>query len=155
MFEEVTQVIQIDKTSILVEPLASSHCGGCLSNPVCGHGRLTEFLLKKNARHLWLPLPSHLSNIHPGDQVLISIPQVGILWSTVLIYMLPLLLGFVGTLIGSSHFFANKGEISEIVGFLTGMFLGFLLVSMIIKRSQLSRYWMPTVVKKVIPIKAL
>ena len=149
MLEEVAKVIKVQGNQLLIEPVGKSTCQSCQVRSSCGHQSLTKFLARHTSTSLlWIRSPSHRA-VLVGDEVLVSIPEGVVIRSTLLVYMLPLILGFVGALLGQWYASPMMGEPGTILGSVIGLALGFLFVFLYSKKSIQLDQWQPKFVRVV------
>lgn len=102
-----------------VEVVSGSSCGSCKSQGGCGSG-----LLGLSARPRQYRLPNGVG-ARPGDAVIITIPDGGVVKAAVLSYLLPLSLGIAGAAAGM-HLWGADGQ--ALVGLGLGLAAGLLLL---------------------------
>jgi len=98
-------------------------CHGCETTGSCGTGALSEYFANRS-QSLRLPSPG---NLHVGQQIRIGIQESAMLQVSLLIYLLPLLLMFIGGVLGEI-LFPSLGEGAVLLAAGGGFALGFALL---------------------------
>ncbi|MDY0249205.1 MAG: SoxR reducing system RseC family protein [Pseudomonas sp.] len=95
MIEEAGIVMAIEADGVWVATQRKTTCGSCSARMTCGHGLLTSLASDKKP---------HLIKVHTdfalceGDPVMLGISESLLVRSAFLVYMLPLLVMFIGAL---------------------------------------------------------
>ncbi len=116
--KEIAKVVAVDGAYVWVEAIAKSGCSSCEVNTSCGTGLLSKALGRRNFQ-LRLKTPVE---VNVGDEVLVSIPQKGLMIASILMYLLPILTLFLFAVVGQV-FEADEGTV--IVAGFAGLLLGF------------------------------
>ena len=95
MIEARARVVACDGKRVTLEAIQQSSCDQC-SDKECGNGQVNR-ALSKRYHHLVLPVSSPLL---PGDEVILEIPEQGLLTAAGLMFVLPLLMLMMGALLG-------------------------------------------------------
>ena len=115
----------------------SSSCESCSLKSGCGQSTLN----KLSANHcLELDVENTLG-AKPGDEVLIAIPEQGLINASLRIYLLPLVLMLVGALVGDSLFTGQ--EIWTMLLAFTGLSLGFIWARIFSQKHALHAHFLP------------
>ena len=122
-----------------VELVRESACAGCDLNQGCGTGALGR-LLGKRKRPL---LVSSERELHPGDRVVLSLPEAALVRVSLLVYGLPLLGMLVGA--GVAHLWLALPEWQVVAFGAAGFFLGFRGASRLVG-GLAQRQLLPTVI---------
>lgn len=120
MLEARGRVIAIEQGLALVESVRQSACGSCSSKGHCGTGLMGDALAGSG----------HVSRIHvqidmdvqTGDEVIIGLPEEGMLQASLLLYGLPLL-GLIGGMIATQPWGEGVAITAGVIGLLAGMAL--------------------------------
>lgn len=123
MLTETGRVVAIESDAVWVETIRSSLCGSCAARSGCGHGVLAR---ASEGRGLVRALASEAvpaTACEIDDEVSIALPEAAILRGSMMVYLLPLILGIVMALAVSP-----LGEVAGILGFCCGLAGGFLMV---------------------------
>ena len=112
MIEEKAVVVSSNAQYAWIAPLESSKCSGCTSASSCSTSFLSSILERKAQRTIRI---DNLDNVSVGDNVIVGIHSVNLLWGTIIAYLLPILCLIVFALIGQVFF-------SEVVSILLGFF---------------------------------
>ncbi|MCO7225471.1 SoxR reducing system RseC family protein [Pleionea sp. CnH1-48] len=118
MLKESAKVVAVDGDFAWLESVAKSGCASCDVNQTCGTGLLSQIL---GRRAFYTRIPNTL-NAKVGEQVLVSIPEKGLLLGSFVLYLLPLLFLFATALVGDL-LVIKEGWI--ILSSILGMMLGF------------------------------
>ena len=122
---EPATIVALDEKNIWVETHRQGTCNACRANTTCGQG-LVNRLLPGRVHYLRINRAAGLAgDIAIGDRVELSVPQGAVLRSSLLVYLLPLVLLISGALIGE---WSWAGDPGAIVGGFVGLLAGFGLV---------------------------
>lgn len=96
MIEEAAIVTRIDDGQVWIKSLQSNACGGCMQQASCGTATLAK----------WLPKREFAIDceriLQIGDQVQVAIDDAHVLLSSLVLYMLPLLMMLAGVGLAST-----------------------------------------------------
>jgi sigma-E factor negative regulatory protein RseC len=126
MIEEQVVITSISPEGAWVEGIQQSTCGSCSAKAGCGQHAMSQLGRKVT---LWLPsadLPDRMM-LSEGQQVVVGLPEGAIMYSTIVLYGLPLISLVLGAIIGH----AAWGEVGSILISIFFMLMGF----------KLARYW--------------
>ena len=121
MIEETGRVVAVEADAVWVETVRLSACQSCSANKGCGHAMLDRHQAGSRARVRALnSLP-----LQVDQTVVLGLPEGALLKGAVLVYLLPLLLLFVGALCGDALVPVNGNGASAggVIGLLFGFFL--------------------------------
>jgi sigma-E factor negative regulatory protein RseC len=90
VIEESAVVTKIDNQQVWIKSLQSGACGGCMQQTSCGTATLSKLLPKRE-----FAVDCDLT-LKVGDQVKVAIDDSHLLFSSLLLYLLPLLIMLVG-----------------------------------------------------------
>ncbi|MGI9130527.1 MAG: SoxR reducing system RseC family protein [Candidatus Methylopumilus sp.] len=131
MIEEQAVVIKASKERVTLEVVRSKPCGLCGQVRGCGNS-------------IWGKIFSHQSghietrndlNAKLGDVVILGIDETLMLKSSLMLYGVPLFLMFLGMVIANT-FAKEKVEFYALVGAVTGLFLGVVMIKRIINEKM-------------------
>lgn len=131
MIEEQAVVIKASKERVTLEVVRSKPCGLCGQVRGCGNS-------------IWGKIFSHQSghietrndlNAKLGDVVILGIDETLMLKSSLMLYGVPLFLMFLGMVIANT-FAKEKVEFYVLVGAVTGLFLGVVMIKRIINEKM-------------------
>ena len=131
MIEEQAVVIKASKERVTLEVVRSKPCGLCGQVRGCGNS-------------IWGKIFSHQSghietrndlNAKLGDVVIVGIDETLMLKSSLMLYGVPLFLMFLGMVIANT-FAKEKVEFYALVGAVTGLFLGVVMIKRIINEKM-------------------
>jgi sigma-E factor negative regulatory protein RseC len=121
MIEEQAVVVQVEGTRALLEIERSSPCGLCGATRGCGvslWGRLF------GSRRSGISTSNDLQ-VQVGDRVIIGVREDALLTSSVMAYLVPVLLICAGALLGSSLAASRAaGDLYAVVGAVAGLLSG-------------------------------
>ena len=122
---EPATVVALDEKSIWVETHRQGTCNACRANTTCGQG-LVNRLLPGRIHYMRIKRAAGISgDIAIGDRVELSVPEGAVLRSSILVYLLPLLLLIVGAMSGEWLWAGDPGAIA---GGIAGLLVGFGMV---------------------------
>ncbi|HUW25615.1 MAG TPA: SoxR reducing system RseC family protein [Gallionella sp.] len=122
MLETRVIVVQVDGKYAFVQSKQGSSCGQC-SGKGCGSGKLSQLFSNKPRQFR----VDNSVNAAVGDEVIVSVAEGAVLRGIGLVYLLPLLLLFMGATLGS--LLATQAEQRDIygaIGALFGLATGFM-----------------------------
>ena len=131
MIEEQAVVIKASKERVTLEVVRSKPCGLCGQVRGCGNS-------------IWGKIFSHQSghietrndlNAKLGDVVILGIDETLMLKSSLMLYGVPLFFMFLGMVIANT-FAKEKVEFYALVGAVTGLFLGVVMIKRIINEKM-------------------
>ena len=131
MIEEQAVVIKASKERVTLEVVRTKPCGLCGQVRGCGNS-------------IWGKIFSHQSghietrndlNAKLGDIVILGIDETLMLKSSLMLYGVPLLLMFLGMLLANS-FAKEMVELYTLIGALTGLFLGIVMIKRFINEKM-------------------
>jgi len=121
MIEQQARVIEIDGDVVWLEAERESTCSNCQVKQGCGTGLLAKHVGKKFSK-----ISVHkTTDATLGEVVTLVIPEEALLQGAALMYLLPLTLLFLFSIITRSF---DLGEGAEILAGLTGLVTGFAVV---------------------------
>lgn len=120
VIKETALVVSIEGDYAWVEAKAKSGCGSCEINQSCGTGLLSQLFGRRAFHHRI----KNTLNVEPGDTVVVTIPQGGLLLASLVIYSVPLIALFITAMLADSFSFPEWGIV--LVGAL-GLGLGILV----------------------------
>mgnify|MGYP000187466069 FL=1 len=121
MIEQQARVIEIDGDTVWLEAERESTCSDCQVKQGCGTGLLAKHVGKKFSK-----ISVHkTTDTTMGEVVMLVIPEEALLQGAALMYLLPLTLLFLFSIITRSF---DLGEGAEILAGLTGLVTGFAVV---------------------------
>ena len=121
MIEQQARVIEIDGDTVWLEAERESTCSDCQVKQGCGTGLLAKHVGKKFSK-----ISVHkTTDTTMGEVVTLVIPEEALLEGAALMYLLPLTLLFLFSIVTRSF---DLGEGAEILAGLTGLVTGFAVV---------------------------
>jgi sigma-E factor negative regulatory protein RseC len=148
MLTETGRVVAIEANAVWVETIRSSSCGRCAARAGCGHGALAMGL-QKNRGLVRVRDSAKLtsSQCELDDQVEIQLPESAVLLASATVYALPLLLA-IGFAIGA----APWGELPAVIGFVSGLLVGFGVARWLVGAGRGGESFEPMLVARVAPV---
>lgn len=141
MIEETGKVVAVEEGAVWVETIRVSSCQSCSARSGCGHSALSK--LGRKTVHL------RASTRQPyaiGDEVVIGVPESVVVTSSVLAYLMPLVVALVFSLTADA-WHASDG-MTAVAGML-GLALGFVGLRWHFRRSQHDERYQPQVLRRV------
>lgn len=141
MIEETGKVVAVEEGAVWVETIRQSACQSCSARAGCGHSALSK--LGRKAVHL---RASARQPYAVGDEVVIGVPESVVVTSSVLAYLMPLVIALVFALM------ADAGQASDgmtAVASLLGLALGFVILRWHFRRRQHDERYQPQVLRRV------
>lgn len=135
--EEIAIVSFIDDDYAYLKADSASACSSCSAKSSCGAKTIT----KPNAEYN-LRVRNDL-NLKEGDSVVVSLESQKLLIATVILYILPLLMLFAFSFLGKSFY----GEIGSIIGGITGLAAGLLIVRQGFAKDKLKKQFEPAILR--------
>ena len=124
MIEESGRVIAVENDLALIEIQRKSVCSACSVNKGCGTGVLSKVIGNKRFRMT----AQNTLNASVGDEVIVGIEENMLVKSSFAVYIVPLLLLFVGAWCGESiaiHFTLQVSEGFSVLFGMLGLVIGF------------------------------
>ncbi|MCE5180180.1 MAG: SoxR reducing system RseC family protein [Betaproteobacteria bacterium] len=149
MIETQAVVVRIEDAGAYVQAERKSSCSGC-SESSCGTSVLAGLFGQKTP----LYLASNEIGAKVGDQVVVGVNESALFKGTLLLYMLPLLLLFIGAVVGNTlAASADASDSYSVVGAAIGLAAGFLGLKLFSARSGLGKRFQPVILSRVdIPV---
>ncbi|SDT93464.1 SoxR reducing system RseC family protein [Halopseudomonas salegens] len=119
MIEERGRVLSVEADAVWVETMRQSTCGSCQARAGCGSALLQKVGI---GNRLGFIRVSTDRSLQVGDQVTIGVPEQAVVMSSLLMYLLPLVLMFAAGLLLQE---AGLGEPLVILGAFSGLIAGF------------------------------
>lgn len=131
MLETRAFVVKVYGNEALVEAIGEGGCGQCSSEKGCGSNKLTQLFCSK-PRQFKVSNEAHAA---VGDEVKVTLADGVLLRSSILMYVMPLVLLFSGGALGAycSYDAASRDGFAAI-GSLLGLGGGFVLAKWVSKR---------------------
>lgn len=141
MIEETGRVVAVEEGAVWVETIRQSACHSCSAKAGCGHSALSKLTsktahIRAAASQTWAV----------GDEVVIGIPESLVVTSSLLAYMMPLVIALAGALL-ADHFTASDGW-AALAG-AAGLATGFVLLRWHFSRNRDDERYQPVVLRRV------
>ena len=121
MIEQQATIIEVDGNTVWLQAERESTCSNCQVKQGCGTGLLAKHVGKKFSK-----ISVHkTTDVALGEVVTLVIPEQALLQGAALMYLLPLTLLFLFSIITRSF---GLGEGTQILAGLTGLATGFAIV---------------------------
>ncbi|WDE12810.1 SoxR reducing system RseC family protein [Thalassomonas haliotis] len=146
MIEEMATVVAINQDKVILESQVKSSCSSCRQVDNCGSGQVAKAIpLQK----LTLTVSSTLP-LKVGDNVIIGLPEKGLLQVAAQVYLLPLAGLIAGSALG--QFLVMQGilahELFAIVLGITGGYAGYRLAKYRQKNSKKAKLLQPEILRR-------
>lgn len=142
MLYEQGVVVAVAPDALWVETVRASTCGACQAKSACGHHMINQQQSGQRAR-LRVPI-SDSSRYQVGDPVTLGLPEGALMRGALWVYGLPLLLLFLGALIGSA-LSVTAFDASAVLG-VGGLLAGFVINRVLSRRSGHNQAYQPALV---------
>lgn len=140
MIEESGRVVATESGSVWVETIRQSACDSCNAKAGCGHSTLAK--LGRDSVHMHARCDI---DVAIGDQVVVGVPEAIMVKSSLLAYLMPLLLMLVAVLAADSVW--GQDLITALAG-IGGLGFGFLLLRWHFHRNQHDERYQPVVLRR-------
>jgi len=141
--EETALVSHVEGNFVFLETQNNGSCGNCSSKTGCGS--VSSIFTFKPRNKLKI---NNTLELEQGDSVIVAMAADKLLMATVLMYLSPLILLFIFSLIAK----LLMGETASIVAGLCGLFIGLLLVKQFTQKSAVAEQFQPKLIRKIINI---
>lgn len=142
MIEETAIVLDFegeDHGLVKVSAERQNACDSCNLKAGCGQSAMTKLA---SGKCIELTVENDLQ-AKPGDLVLLSIPEQGLLAASLLVYLMPLLL-MVGFSLFAKVYFASEDGVTAVVGIMALM-IGFILARIYSDRHSHDQRFIPKI----------
>ncbi len=151
MIEAIATVVKSQSGWVTIEAFSRSSCDHCQQSD-CGSSQTYKALPKRYHR---LTLPYHES-VSEGTQVIVALPEKGLLTASALMFALPLICILLGAIAGQwlNTLVMSPSEWIAIIMSILGGFIGF-HVSKRWHRKLHGAHWLePTIIRQLLPIQS-
>lgn len=141
MLTESGRVVAVEQDHLWVETISRSACGNCQARAGCGQSLLARWA-EKNA-YLRVPLDNgDPASFAVDDQLTLGIPDDVVVKSSLLIYLLPIMLLLAGAIVGEQ---VGGSEGASIVGAFLGLGVGSVMIKALSVFTAQSRRVQPVI----------
>lgn len=151
MIEMQARVIATEQGAALVEPMSGTSCSSCASSQDatnvggCGADKIGQiFTLKARQYRVIDPIGSDV-----GDEVIIGIAEGAVLRGSAAVYVLPLILLFMGATLAAAFASAQHQELASIAGAAAGFVLGAIWLFRFSRKAENNPQYQPVVLRPV------
>lgn len=146
MIEKTAVVISTNQGSAWVKAEGVESCSSCSSSGACSSKRLFS-RDDDPSEKMRVANPFHAK---PGDHVIVGLPSDGLLKSSLLAYLFPLLSLIVFSLLGSEVFLflGSNAELGAILMGVAGLFVGLRFADTLVQCSDLKEKLHPVILRK-------
>ena len=144
MLIETGKVLAVESQCLWVETIRRSTCHSCSAQAGCGQGILNRAGLAKEHRLRVFLNGMKAEQFAVGQFVQLSIPENILLRASVVAYLLPLLLFFVGASLTPE--LSGGGELYSVIGGALGLLLGLALVKLHAGRNRNNPDYQPQLI---------
>ena len=146
MIEKTAVVISTNQGSAWVKAEGIESCGSCSSSGACS----SKSIFSKNdesSERMRVANPFHAQ---PGDHVIVGLPSDGLLKSSLLAYLLPLMSLIVFSMLGSEVFLflGGNAELGATLMGVAGLFVGLRFSDTLVQCSDLKEKLHPVILRK-------
>ena len=141
--EETAIVSEVEGDFVLLKTQNNGSCGNCSSKSGCGNISSIFSFKPRSALKI-----SNTLQLKEGDSVVVAMSPSNLLLATILMYLMPLLLLFLFSIVAKSIW----GENASIAAGLAGLGVGLLWVKKYTQQSNVSDMFQPKLVRKVINV---
>jgi len=139
VIEETGRVVAIEPGAVWVETVRVSACQQCSANKGCGHAMVDRQQAGSRARVRAL---NQLS-LELDQQVVLGLPEGALLRGALMVYLVPLVLLFIGALLGDWGW----PDVGAVPAGLAGLCVGFGLNRWYSRQHQADPAWHPQVLR--------
>ncbi|MHB1678460.1 MAG: SoxR reducing system RseC family protein [Sulfuriferula sp.] len=152
MIEMQARVVEVDNDgSVWVESIPSGSCSSCASSESetesggCGAGKIGQIFTLKSKKYQVIDTLGSRT----GDEVIIGIADGSVLRGSAAVYMLPLLLIFIGAILGSQFAPAPQRDLASIAGAACGFIIGAIWLIRFSRRASSDPRFQPVILRRV------
>lgn len=140
MIEETGRVVAVEEGAVWVETIRQSACQSCSAKAGCGHSALSK--LGRQTVHFRATASGHFA---VGDDVVIGVPESLVVTSSLLAYLMPLVIA-LGLALLADHYTGSDGW-AALAGLL-GLAVGFAALRWYFSHNQLDDRYQPVVLRR-------
>ena len=141
MIEELGKVVATQGPMAWIETQRSSACDACSAKSGCGHSALA----KLGAKSVHMEARCDIE-VSVGDQVVVGVPESVMVKSSLLAYLMPLVMMLVGALIADSM---GASDDATALAAVLGLAFGFVVLRWHFKKNQHDSRYQPQVLRRV------
>jgi sigma-E factor negative regulatory protein RseC len=150
MIEMQARVIAVEDSMALVEPMSGGSCSSCNSSSSltsgggCGADKIGQiFTIKTKNYRVINAISSRI-----GDEVIIGIEDGAVLRGSAVVYMLPLILIFIGAI--TAHYLMPNinADLASIIGAASGFAVSALWLFHFNQQASLNPHYQPVILRK-------
>lgn len=145
MIEEQALVVGVENEQLILEAQTRSTCGACNARAGCGTSVLAKVVGRKFTRFL----ANNTVNAKPGDVVMVGIPERSLLTGSLVIYLLPIVMMLIFSLVGDQVFPSSDHDSSLVFG-LIGLLVGLKVSRWYFQRASNTAKYTPVILRKLI-----
>ncbi len=147
MVEEPGVIVSLDGNYASIAPLPATDCKSCSADGSCGTTLLAPIFSKKKR----LLVAENTINARPGDEVIVGLNRMALVFASLMVYLLPLLVLVIAAIAGESLALGiglENGELVAILSGLSGASLTFIFVSRVIRSALFSVFFEPILINR-------
>ena len=137
--EETAVVSSVDGDYVFLETQNNGFCGNCSASTGCGSVSSIFTFKPRNKLRI-----NNTLGLKEGDSVIVAMASDKLLMATILMYLSPLVLLFIFSLIAKLLI----GETASIIAGLCGLFAGLLWVKRFTQQNEVAKQFQPKLVVK-------
>jgi sigma-E factor negative regulatory protein RseC len=148
VLETKYDVANLSQRIARVKVQRTNACESCSLKSGCGQSALSKL---SSSQCLEIDVDNSL-DAEPGDEVLIAIPEAGLMSASLNVYFVPLLLMIVGAVLGSvlDSYAVELSEFWTMSLALLGLIIGFIAARFFGQRKKYDHNFLPKMTKKII-----
>lgn len=139
MIEETGKVVAVEEGAVWIETIRQSSCQSCSAKSGCGHSALSK--LGRDTVHL---KAGTSQRFEVGDEVVIGVPETVVVTSSLLAYLMPLVVALVFALPVDAY--THSDGYTALAG-MAGLALGFVALRLHFQRNQHDERYQPQVLR--------
>lgn len=151
MIEMQARVMAVESGMVLVEPMPAKSCSSCASihgetqESGCGADKIGQFFTLKSKQYRVMdPIGSHV-----GDEVIIGIVDGAVLRGSAAVYVLPLILIFLGATLAAALVSTQNQELASIAGAAIGFVSGAVWLFHFSRKASNDPQYQPVVLRSI------
>ncbi|WP_144391403.1 SoxR reducing system RseC family protein [Pleionea sediminis] len=128
---EFANVVEADEAHVWISAVQKSSCDSCSTSNTCGTGILSKVF----GRQLQLLKLENTIGAKSGDEVIVQVPNAGLLLGSSVIYLVPIVFLFVGAVFTEALLFSEGiVVVGGVLGFILGLGTSKLLTQKLSRR---------------------
>lgn len=142
MIEETALVLEVKGQHVLLETQRKSACQSCSVKSGCGTSTLSKVVGKRSSQFA----VDKTLDVKAGDQVIVAIDENALVQSSLLMYLLPMIVMLCAGILAEFLFVA---ESITILSVLAGLIFSMFFVRYLLSRSSLKKSIQPHLIRRI------